>query len=493
MLILNLVMCISHTNANTAEVSPQYIIVDDYKGVSLHNRQWYYTRIGTDRGAMGDENGSYTANIGGGTAAVTVQSGWGGVWTALKHNAATNDELNPKQLLGPYIKSQYQPNISGIEVDIIAGSGKFKIELKDKNDNFVVQKTFHLYGGQRTLQFSFSPAVEIAKLNWVVDGPGDATVDEVRFTIESPDYTVLEAVFLFTYGHLSQCYDSDSGLVRDRARWPVQDFAAVQAIGTFSLATAIARDLGYVTDSTARNIIQKTKNTILNILRHNKGLLPHYLKDGNIVENTEWSSVDTVITLIAEILACQAVGEDTSPLESMLKAIDWNDLTDNGTHSISMGYDYNGQKLKNTWDTFGAEALLLAIAYSAATGDSNVLLDQYSGSPTWDGSGFNDELAALFFPTYGTDIWGNNWSQYRQEAFDRQTSYFANHYYAADGLFGLSASEVPEPWTVEENDIYKAWGVGGHNNQANDGTSLGVPHYRTPLRSCGCSRTSRLL
>jgi hypothetical protein len=463
-------------------VSPQYIIVDDYKGVSLVGRQWYYTRIGTDRGEMGDENGVYTANIGGGTASVTVQSGWGGVWTSLKYNAALNAELNPTQLLGPYVKSQYQPTIVGIEVDIIDGSGAFKIELKDKNHNIIAQKVFQLSGGQRTLEFIITPHKNISKLNWIVDGAGHATVDEVRLVIESPEFTLAEAVFLFTYGHLSQCYDADSGLVRDRARWPVEDFAAVQTIGTFSLATAIAWDLGYVEKSTANTIITKTKHTILNLPRHEKGLLPHYLTNGSITENTEWSSVDTVITLIAEILACQAVGEDTSQLETMIKNIDWNDLTGNGTHSIGMGYDYAGNKLEETWDTFGSESFLAAVAYSAATGNNNVKLDKYSTPPTWDGSGFNDELAALFFPMNGTDIWGNNWALYRQEAFHTQFNYFSGHLYETNGLFGLSACEVPEPWTVEEHEVYAAWGVGGHNGQANDGSSLVgypiiAPHY----------------
>ena len=492
--VLILVLCIGGTGTfarhripaeikgSEATVSPQYIIIDDYKGVSAAGRQWYYTRIGTDRGEMGDENGIYTANIGGGTASVTVQSGWGGVWTSLKYNAVLNAELNPNQLLGPYIKSQYQPTIVGIEVIIIDGSGAFKIELKDKNHHVITQKVFLLKGGEKTLRFMITPTTNMSKLNWIVDGAGHAEVDEVRFMIESPDSTLAEAVFLFTYGHLSQCYDADTGLVRDRARWPVENFAAVQTIGTFSLATAIAWDLGYVEKSTAKTIISKTKHTILNLPRHEKGLLPHYITNGSITENTEWSSVDTVITLIAEILACQAVDEDTSPLETMIKNIDWNDLTGNGTHSIGMGYDYAGNKLKETWDTFGSESFLAAVAYSAATGNNNVKLDKYSTPPTWDGSGFNDELAALFFPMNGTDTWGNNWALYRQEAFNTQFHYFSGHSYETDGLFGLSACEVPEPWAVEEHEVYAGWGVGGHNGQANDGSSLVgcpiiAPHY----------------
>jgi hypothetical protein len=466
--------------ANT--VSPEYVIVDDYAGVSLQDREWYYTRIGSDRGEMGDAFGSYTVDIGGGSASVVVNSGWAGVWTALKHNATANDQLEPTELLGPYIKSQYQPRIVGIEVDITDGSGQFKVELKNKSEEVIAQKIFQLSGGSQTLTYNTTPTRRIAKLNWLVDGKGHATVDEVRFIIESPDYTVLEAVFLFTYGHLCQCYDADTGLVRDRARWPVENFAAVQTIGTFALVTAVAWDLGYVGEYNAKTIIEKTKNTILSLPKHAKGLLPHYLKNGNIVVNTEWSSVDTVITLLAEILACQAANKDTSGLQAMLQAIDWNDLTDNGTQSIGMGYDYDGNKLANTWDTFGSEALLAAVAYSAATGKNDVLLTNYSTPPTWDGSGFNDEMAALFFPMDGIDTWGNNWAVYRRDAYTKQSGYFASHSYDTLGLFGLSACEVPEPWTVQENEVYSAWGVGGHNGEANDGTSLVgypiiAPHY----------------
>ncbi len=490
-IVASLTLGVMEKKLSATTVSPQYIIIDDYNGVSFPGREWYYSCIDTDRGAMGYPSGAYTVNTGGGTASVTVTSGWGGVWTSLLYNAVLKAELNPAQLLGPYVKSQYQPKITGIEVDVVSGTGKFKIELKNKNDVIITQQFYQLTGGQKTLTLTIPDHVTnatISKLNWLVDGPGQATIDEVRFVIDSPQYPIAEAVFLFTYGHLSQCYDATSGLVRDRARWPVQDFAAVQNIGTFALATAIAWNLGYVDYASAKTIITKTKNTLLNITRHKKGLLPHYLKNGSIVKDTEWSSVDTVITLFGEILACQAMGENTSQLEAMITNIDWNDLTDNGAHSISMGYDYAGNKLASRWDIFGAESLLMAIAYSAATGKTNVKLDHFKTPPSWDGSGFNDELATLFFPAIGIDIWGNDWLTYRQTAFNKQWQYFSASNYATFGLFGLSASEVPEPWTVAEKKVYGAWGVGGHNGWANDGTALVgypiiAPHYAAMIAS----------
>jgi hypothetical protein len=476
-LILSIIFCITIISGLHAATAS--IVVDDYSGKSVPGREWYYSRIGTDRGEM--DGGSTTLNIGGGSASVEVRWGWAGVWTSLLHNARFNEELNPAQLLGPYIKSQYQSRITGIEVDIIDGSGNFKIELKNKSNSIVTQNVFQLSGGVETLQFATVPTANISKLNWLVDGIGHATVDEIRFVVDSPVYTTAEAVFLYTYSHLSQCYDPATGLVRDRARWPVEDFSSVQTIGTFALITAIAYQLGYIEESTARNIVVKTKSTIQSLPTYH-GLLPHFVTNGQITANTEWSCIDTVITLVSHILACQLMGEETASMEGMLQVIDWADLSDNGSRSISMGYTDTGNKLDSRWDTFGSEAFLVAVAYCAATGDNNIVLEKHSQTPTWDGSGFNDEMAALFFPMNSTDRWGNDWSAYRQAAFNSQVGYFAGHLYASQGLFGLSASEVPEPWEVAEADIYSAWGIGGHNGTPNDGQQLVgypiiAPHY----------------
>jgi hypothetical protein len=252
-------------------------------------------------------------------------------------------------------------------------------------------------------------------------------------------------------------------------------------MGMFALATAIAHDLGYVGKTTAKQIVKDIRKALKSLPRYH-GLLPHFVTDGDITLNTEWSSVDTVISLTAAILACQALDLNTSSLEGMIRNIDWDDLTGGGSHSISHGYDYNGNKIETTWDTFGSEAFILAVAYAAATGGNIARLDAYSVPPTWDGSGFNDGLAALFFPMKGKDAWDNDWSIYRKQAYRKQKQYFAEHVYSSLSLFGLSASEVPEPWMVPEGKVYGAWGVGGHNGQANDGSDLVgyaiiAPHY----------------
>ena len=88
-----------------ATVPTSRSIMDDYTPTSTYDT-WYYSRIGTDRGAMGD--GDFQVSIGGGAVTVSVTSGWAGVWTSLLHRGAdSEDGLNPLQLLGPYVLPAY--------------------------------------------------------------------------------------------------------------------------------------------------------------------------------------------------------------------------------------------------------------------------------------------------------------------------------------------------------------------------------------------------
>ena len=472
------------------------VIIDDYELFSIpHECPWDYSRIGTDRGAMGV--GSYRVDIGAGSAEVEVFSNWAGLWTSLVHTnleGDTDDTLDVSRLLGPYVRTFFQAGIVGIEIDLLNGSGLLKVELMDKDNVTVFVDYAEMSGGPTTLSFPVSLEVgtEIKRINWLVDGTGNATVDEVRFVTEAPVYTVPEAVFLFSYGHMCQCHDHDTGVVRDRARWPVENFAAVQTIGTFALASAIGWDLGYVEESDAEYLVQRAIDAILSLPRFH-GLLPHFITYNEtlgiweIKPNTEWSSIDTVISLLSAILAAQALDIDTSPLEGMLSDIDWNDLTNNGTEPISMGYGYDQTQLASAWNTFGSEAFLMALAYSAATGNPPILEYVTPEDPcTMDGSGFNDEMAALLFPMIGIDAWGVDWAKFRETAADRQIGFFDGHldfsYYFDLGLFGLSAGEIPEPWRVCGEGVYGAWGVGGCSTPPNDGSQIVgypiiAPHY----------------
>lgn len=300
--------------------------------------------------------------------------------------------------------------------------------------------------------------------------------------ISSPEYTDTgEAAFLFSLAHLFQCYDPATGLVADRARWPVQDLAAVQSMGALALATAVASDLGYVDEPVATGVVTQIRNRLITLsgITYN-GLLPHFVKNGDIAPGSEYSSVDTAIALLGCILACESLGLDASGLETMLNAVDWADLTDGYTTSISHGYREDETKLAGTWDVFGSEYFIVALAMAAAT-ERIAPLDLHSQPPTWDGSGFNDEMAALLFPMNIRDHFGNNWSTYRPGAWEDQRDYF--QLLDPDSLFGLSAAEAPEIWSfycdcddpgLSVCSCYEAFGIGGHNATPNDGTDWDI-------------------
>jgi hypothetical protein len=469
---------------NRAEV---LAMVDNYRAVNTIEKPWYYTCIGSDRGEMGF--GSYQISLSDEYAQINVQNGWAGVWTSLIHSMQSSDDIDPNRLFGPYVDDAYQSRLQGLEIDIADGNGLLKIEIKQLDGSLVYTKTIQLSGGVQTVKIplSFPEGKRIKCLNYLMDGAGFVKIDEVRFLIDIPELSIAQKVFLYSYGHLCQCFDENSGFVADRAHWPACDFSSIQTMGTFSLATTLANDLGFVSAENAKNIINKTTAAILNKIPRFKGVLPHFVTidasgQGHIVANTEWSSIDTIICLVSQILACQSMGISTGELEAMMQAIDWDDLTNQGTTSIGMGYSEMGNKLNSYWDTFGSEAFLAAIGYAAATGKADIWLDQFNHPPTWDGSGFNDELAALFLPMNQSDLWHNSWSIYRQNAFDKQVNYFLGHFYQSLGIFGLSAGEVPEPWIVNESDVYHAFGVGGHNQQPNDGAAVTgypvlTPHY----------------
>ena len=112
-------------------------------------------------------------------------------------------------------------------------------------------------------------------------------------------------------------------------------------------------------------------------------------------------------------------------------------------------------------------------------------------------------MATLLFPMTGTDwkkpsdaglLPGNDWAKYRAAAAQYQLGFYRTvessiNAYSKYGVFGTSASEVPEPWTVAPDHRYSAWGVGGHGDMkgvkrgpADTGTSLVgypivAPHY----------------
>src|SRR5262249_33447006 len=140
---------------------------------------------------------------------------------------------------------------------------------------------------------------------------------------------------------------------------------------------------------------------------------------------------------------------------------------------ISHGYNGAGNLIPHSWDVFGGGRWLMAMAYAGVMRHVGPILNPKP--PTANGSGFIDEPAWLYVQPPLRDYWGTEWTLARQTAANDQISYYPKHHqtscFAQLGLFGLSASEVPSPATVNSRETYQVLGVGGSPIPANDGSA----------------------
>ena len=477
------------------------VLVDDYEPQPLPGHSvWYTNRLGGDRGSI-DGPGGGTVQWGSGLVTATISGGtssWQGVWTSLNHPIIDCAPLDFSAILPPAIEPQYQGAVSVLRFHILDGRGDFKVELRiGENTHCPPQipvpawppKSVTLTGGAQTVTFTLPSDVgQVGALNWLVlGGAGDfVVVDRVELLVDLADLDVpAQRAFLHSYAMLLNNWDPATGLTRDRAAWNAGDFDNVSASGMQAAAAAMAWRLGFLSQVSATEIVTKTTEGLLALPTDECGgnLWPHFARDGQLAPDTEWSSIDTAIALLALIEARQALGLDTTEAEAVLTNIAWEDLILPDGH-ISHGYQEDCQPIEPTgeggWKDFGTESWLVNLAYAAATGN---VADFYHTPPTHNGSGFIDELAWLLVPAPCRDGWGTAWNSWRQQAADAQLAYYQEHacYSGPPRLFGLSAAEVPDLSAVPITQTYQAFGVGGVISP-NDGTDLLghavlTPHY----------------
>ena len=482
------------------------ILLDDFSPQPRQGEAVYpFNRLEGDRGAVNNS----VMEWGRGQVTTTIAAGntWGGGWMSLNHPMREGLPINFSAILPAQIQPEYQSRITDITARIVrATPGRtLRLELKDHGTFRWTGETI-LIGGEQVASFGLPALGDVNELVWVLDraSAGDTiVVDNIAFTATTRIVDTPTAAFTWSYGQLLSNWDPATGLVRDKARDASGEFDAIQATGSLAAATAQADQLGIISRADAIRIVNTISDTLLLDLPRFHGLWPHFVVASTsgitIAQGTEWSSIDTVIAAIGLLTAQQALGLDMSGAEQMLRDIDWEDLTKpNGM--ISMGYTYDGVRIPWAWDTFGGESWLVELAYASATGDVAPLT--YPSPPTANGSGFIDELAWLFVPPpAGLDYRGTDWTAYRRAAADRQIRYYPSNYpqscLVKHRLFGLSAAEVPDPSLVPPGGIYQAFGVGGRDRCANDGSALlgapvVVPHYAGLIASLRPGEATRM-
>jgi len=464
------------------------VLVDDFVPQPVQGEElWDYNRLGGARGEIGSESGN--VDWGQGFVRATITEGtdtWLGVWTSLNHPNAENIPLDFSAIFPSQIVADYQGRVTGVRVRVLDGQGTFKLEVKPWDGTPPWSESRALTGGQQDLPFNLPDLGEIQNLNWLVlGGSGDfVEVDRVELIVEVPALPTRERAFLWSYGMLLSDWDSVSDLTRDWSKYPAGNRDNVSASGMQAAAAVMAWHLGIISESDATEIVTRTADALMDLPRCH-GLWPHLVQNGQIHPDSEWSSLDTIIAIVALLEAQEALGLDTADVEQVLTDIDWAGLIlPDG--SISHGYNHDcTQRLGLGWEDFGTESWLANFGYAAATGQ---VAEMDNTPPTANGSGFIDEEAWLLVPPPQLDRWGIEWQAYRQQAASNQLAYYEDDpCYGQLGLFGLSAAEVPDPASVDPSDTYQAFGVGGES-APNDGTALLghaviVPHYAALIAS----------
>ncbi|MFZ1466039.1 MAG: hypothetical protein WAV60_18490 [Anaerolineae bacterium] len=469
----------------TPTATPQSIsiLVDDFGSHSYQRPQGdYINRLDGQHRPVSSRLDWHSGQV---TATLGVETPWGGGQMSLNHPLAESLPINFSAILPPQIKPEYQSQITGITAQVVRGTpGRtFRLELKD-GGQWRWSNQVTLDGGEQVVSFPLPELENVNELLWILDGEaGDAVVlDSITFTATTRITDTATKAFVWSYSQLLSNWDPMTGLVRDRGSDPSGKFDAIQATGSLAAATAQAAQLGVVSEGDARQIVEKIGQVLLTRTPRFHGLWPHFVTvspEGaiTIAPGAEWSSVDTVIAALGLLTAQNALGLDTVATEQMLREFDWEGLIlPDGT--ISMGFDDRKSRIRWGWKDFGTEAWLVQLAYTSATG--NVAAMARPTPPTVNGSGFIDEMGWLFvLPPTAPDVWGVNWQAYRDNAAEKQISFYSKTdptaCLAQIRLFGLSAGEMPD-------GTYLTLGVGGKDRPPETGAeTLGAPaitpHY----------------
>ena len=477
---------------------------------------WFYDEVGGDRGLMYDSgSGQFTISKPTDSSyQIRVNNlAGGGLWTfcggwyALGRCKANHPNLNPSALLHPMILSQYQCQLTGIELKVNriespGGRSDLFLNLQLKGFDSKGQETLrwqNAWAGRNALLGQKYPASFFAPINptnvsniglvlWSLDRAraGDTIdVDAIRLRVEAPTLPAELEALLWSLSHLLYNYDEISGMVQDRSNFPDGVFENVTATAKLAKLLALAVQLDVVDGVRAKQAVARIADTLLARVPRGPGgvnaLWPHFTRNGGTqrLPGIEWASGDTAYAILDLMVALKMIGDPNEQLakaEAFLHSINWAALqAPNG--GFSHGYSESGQLLPGIWFGFGAETFGVLLAAQACG-----VKGEMGPPPTDNGSGFIPH-AAYPVPLSGRDRWTNDWSQLRYAEVQAQLGWYldpghTNSFLAQRGWFGLSAGECPAGYNPDTNQIYQAYGIGGRYSPANDGSNdVAVLHY----------------
>ncbi|MCA9050791.1 MAG: hypothetical protein KDA89_18765, partial [Planctomycetaceae bacterium] len=380
--------------------------------------------------------------------------GWAGMWHSLEGLARQSDRtLDLRKCYPSFIRDPFQPKCVGLMIRT-NGTGLLKLELKAPDETLLWMQRVHVdsvpFRSQR-FDLPTDKLRSVKLLNWIVE-LGTVSIDEIALIIQYPELPVETRTFLKSYAKLARCYDEPTGIVRDRANWPVGDFDSVPGSGLFCLATCAAADLGIVEPEFAKDTLKKVYRTI-DAIPTNRGVLPHFVRryDGQyrIHHGTEFSTVDHSLYAFSMMLSATMLN-DTDVLAGIVngvRKIEFDRLRD-VQGRISHGVADDGTVLEHSWFDWGSETALVLMLERVALGKSANLKMSDSGKPH-DEIGFIPLLCDLLTDRFDSErpdaVTHQNWNRIKRELLAKQRSYFVEHLpmsrAATLGIYGLSAGE----------------------------------------------------
>ena len=497
--------CAVNVDAETGQSSGFWALLDEHDSPLPAEDGWYFNAVGGDRGTLNEGKAAFAWDgLSKYTITVVAQEAaweWGGMWHSIRGVANDHLELDFQRLFGTYVQEGSQGRVTKIEVVVSEVDSpttnsllELRVELNDRSGKQLASETFRdlaSRGCPCTLTFDLDQHAlrKVHQLAWVIDKAalGDSvTLDRIRMHTSVPELPTGEQAFLWGYSWLMSNYDEQTGMVQDRSNFRRGDRENVTATAKAAKLTYIAFLKGFVSLETAREVIGKIAETLLQLPVGPPGvnyLWPHFTStdDGSqvIATDSEWASGDTAFAVLDMIVALELLGDPEYPpsdFEQLLTSVDWAALRQGPF--IGHGYYWDGGLIPHSWSGFGMETAGVSWALASVTGTPGAMRPP----PTDDGSGFNDN-ASYPVSLSGSDWLGNSWGLHREEAAAKQTSWFCsaesyNPCLCGSSLYGLSAAEVPDlPGTPSIKPDYVAYGTGGVSPPRDGDGEVIVLHY----------------
>lgn len=389
-----------------------------------------------DASAMSNMGGAgrFTFGFGGGTGSATLAAGsmrlvtdasnfQAIVWRLVGNFTDTGRVVDFSAALPSQIAAAYQPDITQIRVTV-KGTGSLALELKNAAGGTVYTPGYTVVnsGTYTTITWTPTPGINpVMEMLLIAGNSSDIYISKVEFYVAwASQIRKIDFALVTTLAQLLRCYDPSTGAVRDKADTTVGTYDSTTGGGLLCMACAAAVDAGIMAAADANTVINKVVTWLNSLTKHSTSkLLPHFVASGTIATGSEWSTIDSSISLLGAALACTARSRaaDLATVEAMIDAMSFSGVVD-GSSYLRHGFDDGGTLLASSWDYFGGEAIVafLLPAYKAPNTYSSRFTMAVNTPPVWRNRGFIGELGALFCTqmSSGTDVASVDWGSMRR-------------------------------------------------------------------------------